>query len=293
MRTSGVLECPLCDQRLFRELVSRAHPYQQRFCRCAGCGLVRMVSEKPFQSDYWEDEAVTLNVYSNDRVRAEMRARYARYLPVIARLCGGAGTLLDAGCGIGNFLLAAREAGWRVAGLEASEKAARIARSRGLEIETSRLEESRLAPEAFDVVTLWDVLAHFEDPVGAMQVVHKTLRPGGAVFLETPNEGFWVRSAVRKLFSVSRGRIDLLGYFYYPDHRFYFTTATIRQILERAGFRNVEVWQEVTSPAKARLKIAPGRFPLRRFVLPLLPLVLDLLRGLGLGNKLMVTAKKV
>jgi 2-polyprenyl-3-methyl-5-hydroxy-6-metoxy-1,4-benzoquinol methylase len=274
-----------------RELVAREAPDRQWFYRCEGCGLVRMVSGRADRPDYWDDEGVTVQVYSNQTVRAELGARYQRYLPVITELCQGAGTLLDAGCGIGNFLVFAREAGWSVAGLEVSEKAAGIARSRGLDVERARLEESRLPAGAFDAVTLWDVLAQIDNPLAALRVVREKLRPGGTLFLETPNEGFWMRSVFRTAYHASGGRVDLLRYFYYPDHRFYFTGASLHRMLERTGFRDVRVRQDVTSPAKASLKIAPGRFPLRRVVRPALPAMLGLMRHAGVGNKLIVTAR--
>lgn len=292
MGASALGDCPLCDRSAYRELVSDL-PYGKWFFRCEGCGLVRMVPSRSERADYWDDEVLTLQVYSHDTVRAELSARYERYLPVITTLCQGPGTLLDAGCGIGNFLVFARQAGWRVAGVEVSEKAAGIARGRGLDVELARLEESRLPSGAFDAATLWDVLAQIDDPLAALRVVREKLRPGGTLFLETPNEGFWMRSAARTVFQASGGRIDLLRYFYYPDHRFYFTAANLRRTLERTGFRDVLVRQDVTSPAKASLKIAPGRFPLRRLVVPVLPALLGLMREAGVGNKLIVTARRV
>jgi SAM-dependent methyltransferase len=286
------VDCPLCSRSAVREFVAKEFPYQRRLGRCDDCGLVRMVAERPFERDYWENDSVGLDVYGNDGVRTDMRRRYERYLPLIGRLGGGTGALLDVGCGIGNFLLAAREAGWEVAGIEVSAKAAAIARRRGLDVETTRLEESRRPPGMFDAVTLWDVIQHLEDPVGAMRAVHEKLRPGGVVFLETPDEGFWIRSASRAAFVLSQGRIDLLDYFYNPEHRFYFTVMTLGRVLERAGFRTVGLWRDVTSPAKASRKIAARGLPLSGFVLPLLPPFLGIFRQLGVGNKLMLAATK-
>lgn len=292
MRISVRVDCPLCSGSAARDLLAKEFPYQGWLSRCDGCGLVRLAAERPVEHDYWADDSVALDIYSNERVRAEMRRRYERYLPVIARLCGGTGALLDVGCGIGNFLLTAREAGWQVAGVEVSEKAAAVARSRGLDVETDRLEESRRPAGKFDAVTLWDVLPHFDDPVDAMRVVHQKLRPGGVVFLETPDEHFWMRSAFRGAFVFSQGRIDLLEYFYRLEHRFYFTAMTLNRVLEKAGFRTVGLWRDVTSPAKEYRKIAARRFPLSGFVLPLLPPFLGVLRRLGGGNKLMLAATK-
>ena len=292
MRTSVLVHCPICDQGTFREVLAKEFPHKQRLVRCEGCRLVRLFGDSQSNRDYWDEDATALDVYSNDHVRTELRKRYQRYLTLLTRLSGQAGTLLDAGCGIGNFLLAAREKGREVSGTELSEKASRIARERGLNVETARLEESRQPVGAFDVVTLWDIIEHLEEPAAAMHVVHEKLRPGGTVFLETPDEGFWVRSALRGAFAVSWGRIDLLRYFYYQDHRFYFTAATLGQLLSKVGFQNVRVWRDVTSPTKAHLKLAPWRFPLCGLVIPALPAFLGLMRWMGLGNKLIVTATK-
>ena len=292
MTTLPVPTCPLCGNGVFRELVSKEFADDQHLVRCATCGVVRLIGETPATPDYWEDDTASLHVYRDAGLRTEVRDRYGRYLRLITKVSGGRGTLLDAGCGIGHFLLAARDAGWQVAGVEVSAKAATIARSLGFDVETAGLENSRRPPGAFDVVTLWDIIEHLDDPVAALRVVHEKLQPASIVFLETPDEAFWARAFLRQAFLASRGRVDLLSYFYYPDHRFYFTRETLTRLLERAGFRNVQVWRDVTLPAKARLEIAPWRFPCRRVVLPLLPAFLGLMRRVGTGNKLMAAATK-
>ncbi len=292
MKLTVASVCPLCGGDRGHALVGKIFPGGQRLLGCEHCGLVRLFSETPFRPDYWEDDGAGVNVYEDSRLRAELRRRYARYLTVIDADRTGTGALLDAGCGIGNFLMAARDAGWCVAGVEVSAKAAAIARRVGLDVEISALEDSRQPPGAFDVVTLWDLIEHVEDPVGALRAVHDKLRPGGTVFLETPNEGFWGRSLLRRAFAASRGRVDLLSYFYYPDHRFYFTRATLVRLLETAGFKDVRVWHDATAPTKARLKIAAARFPCHQVVLPLLPVLLGVTHRLGAGNKLMAAATR-
>ena len=283
--------CPVCGEVAIRELVAREFPLGQRLYACTECGLVQMVAAAPVARDYWADEAVTLDVYANDGVRAEMKGRYARYLPLLTPRGGRPGMLIDAGCGIGNFLAEAREAGWRAVRVEVSENAAAIARARGFDVETSRLEDSRLLDGTFDAITLWDVFPHFAAPIVALRTAHGKLKRGGTLLMEVPNEGFWMRRAARAAFAISGGRLDVLRYFYYPDHKFYFTRSTLEGVLAAAGFHVVQMWQDVTSPMKARLKIAPGRFPFRRCVLPVLPAVLRLMGRLGIGNKLIVVAR--
>ena len=66
------VDCPLCGPSVARELVAKEFPYQRRLCACEGCGIVRMIAENPFGRDYWEDDALGLDVYDNHEVRAEM-----------------------------------------------------------------------------------------------------------------------------------------------------------------------------------------------------------------------------
>ena len=78
------------------------------------------------------------------------------------------GRLLDLGCGVGNFLAAARDSGFEVTGVEFNQSANRFARETyGLrEIFAMRPEDFRSANPAktFDVVTFFEVLEHQDDP---------------------------------------------------------------------------------------------------------------------------------
>ena len=66
--------------------------------------------------------------------------------------------LLDIGCGDGSFLLAAREAGWKVMGAEINP---RPARALGLDVRHSLDHIDRT--ERFDCVTMWHSLEHMRN----------------------------------------------------------------------------------------------------------------------------------
>ena len=98
--TALTLACPICELGSFRELVDREFAPRQRLVKCAGCGVVRLVGE--FQTDYWVEDATSVDVYGDPVVQAELGPRYERALDRLAALCGGTGTILDGGCGIGG-----------------------------------------------------------------------------------------------------------------------------------------------------------------------------------------------
>ncbi|WP_242392517.1 class I SAM-dependent methyltransferase [Anaeromyxobacter oryzisoli] len=120
------------------------------------------------------------------RWSAARRARadhLIRHLPAPS----GRARLLDVGCGNGDFLRIGRALGFDVVGLDLDEVAAARARASGLAVHVGTLDDVALEPGTFEHVTLSHVLEHVHDPVGALRRVHALLRPGGRVWIQTPN----------------------------------------------------------------------------------------------------------
>jgi 2-polyprenyl-3-methyl-5-hydroxy-6-metoxy-1,4-benzoquinol methylase len=76
-----------------------------------------------------------------------------------------------------------------VAGLEPSQWACAQARERfRLDCYPETLEQStRFAPASFDVVAMIDVIEHLSDPAAAIRRAAELLRPGGVLYLVTPD----------------------------------------------------------------------------------------------------------
>jgi SAM-dependent methyltransferase len=163
------------------------------------------------------------------------RARAAASLEIVRRH-HGPGRLLDVGCSAGFFLACALAAGWEAQGVELSDDAAELARRRGLDVVTGTIELAELAPRSFDVVTMWDVLEHVEDPLATLRQAAELLGDGGLLFVSTPNvDGLFPR------FSYRLAR--LAGRWPHPEpprHLFQFSKATLGRFLREAGFETIE-----------------------------------------------------
>jgi SAM-dependent methyltransferase len=96
--------------------------------------------------------------------------------------------VLDIGCGPGNFLDLARDAGLETSGMELNPTAAATARSRGHKISEKDLYESVSAEGAgaFDLVTLFQVLEHVPNPARFLGAARKHVRPGGYLAVGVP-----------------------------------------------------------------------------------------------------------
>src|SRR5581483_8869919 len=134
--------------------------------------------------------------------------------------------ILDVGCAGGAFLVAARDFGFDVAGVEPSRWMAAFGRKRyGLDIRDGILTPGMFPPASFDVITLWDVIEHVPDPAQALAVIHDLLKPGGYLFVNYPD-----------IASIAARLLGKRWPFWLSVHLLYYTPKTITRQLEQAGF---------------------------------------------------------
>src|SRR4051794_640908 len=129
-----------------------------------------------------------------------------RALRLIKKDGPAVGRILEIGPGAGSFLIAARDAGYEVAGVELNPVEAEHIRSLGIPCWSS-LDD---VEGTFDVVYHCDVLSHLYDPVATFRQIRSMLNPSGFHMFETGegdiNPKYW----------------RLIGNWQLPDHLFTF-----------------------------------------------------------------------
>lgn len=175
---------------------------------------------------------------------SQMDARvrtFARTLRRIDRLRPARGRLLDVGTAAGAFLKAAGDDGWDVTGIEPNAWLAEWGRTHyGVPIHVGSIDEVPLPAAHFDVVTLWDVIEHTPDPLHVLRRAHGLLAPGGLLIVNYPDIGSWIARLMGRRWP-----------FLSSVHLYYFTRATMRAMLDRAGFDTVDI-----RPHLQRLQLA-------------------------------------
>ncbi len=137
-------------------------------------------------------------------------------------------TLLDVGCGRGDFLMRASRCGYDVTGVDFDPETIDIARSRGMQAYVSDINNLSHLPQ-YDVVTLSHVIEHVKDPVQSINQIYKRLKPGGYLYISTPN----IDSSGRRVFKEKWRGCD------FPRHLNFFNHDSLERLLTQAGFSSV------------------------------------------------------
>ena len=98
------------------------------------------------------------------------------------------GSLLDIGCGNGDFAAGMRSRGWSVQGTDADPDAARtVSQNHGFQVDVGELNDLAYPDGAFDAVTAKHVLEHIRNPQQFARECWRILKPGGRLVMVTPN----------------------------------------------------------------------------------------------------------
>jgi SAM-dependent methyltransferase len=179
------------------------------------------------------------------------------------RLPPGRRRILDAGCGAGSAVAAAksREPGWHVTGIEWDPELAAAARRQCDRVVEGDLLEALPAlaadGERFDAIVFADVLEHLEDPAAALGAARRLADPRARLLVSVPNVGHLsiVRDLVCGRFDpIPAGLADV-------RHLRWFTRAFLADTLAEAGWRDVRIEGEPGAPPPdpgAFLELAAG-----------------------------------
>ena len=131
------------------------------------------------------------------------------------------GSLLDFGCGTGQFIDYMSAKKWETYGVDPL-----INKSHGQEKKIfNSIDE--LTKKDFNVITLWHVLEHVYDPLGTLQSLKKILSRNGLLYIAVPNTG----SLDRRFYSKYWSAYDV------PRHFYHFSQSSIRMLFKLTGLK--------------------------------------------------------
>lgn len=231
--------CPLCnsdslvpflectDYTVSKELFT--------IVQCGSCGF-RFTNPRPeeskagayYQSDDYISHSNTSKGLVNGLYQQVRKITLKRKLQQVNSVSGKSnGSLLDLGCGTGEFLNTCKQNGWNVKGIEPSQNAREFAtKNYGLEVQDAGAWNA-FGDNTFDVVTAWHVLEHVYDLAGTIQQVKRMLNANGVFVVALPN----CSSADAEFYGKFWAAYDV------PRHIWHFTPAHVKSFFEKQGFK--------------------------------------------------------
>jgi len=228
--------CPICQGRRQRELYPT---HGGQLVRCCDCQVV-LFTPRPSQAEldryynaqsyyeHYQSSPMGQAVFAQHRYQQLCRVlqRYAPYL-----LTQQPRVMLDVGCSTGQLLAVAATQGWQIQGMDLSAAAVKQAQEQlGPVVQRGTIAEIASSPNIYDLITLYHVIEHLLDPVLLLRHIYKVLRPGGAVFIETPN--------IDSLGARLRGK--RWSHIIPPEHITYFNSTSLQRALHQAGFQTIQ-----------------------------------------------------
>jgi len=258
-----------------------------RCCRCSHVYLDVVHDNSSIDALYAHYEERYFDRSSRE-IEQETLTNFDTYLENCRRFClslPAGPRLLDIGCGAGHLLERAQKHGFEVEGQDICGPLLDMAARRfGCTVHRGFLCDVELPPHSFDVIAMVDVLEHLKDPETELGLVRTLRKPGGILFILTPNDQALVRRLAKLSYTLSFHRFVFpMKSLYYIDHLSYFNRRSLSLLLKRTGFEMVHC--ETKNPELTRLSLPPAY----RFCTKLLFLLSGHLNNMA--GKLIVYAK--
>jgi len=194
--------------------------------------------------EYWRGEEVKEHL---------TLTQYQTILPTFLRLLPRQGRILDAGCGLGRWLIYLWDLGYTIQGMDVSADALKAIRdyNKSIPLCQGDVESAPFVNTCFDAIISLGVIEHFEaDPSKALREAHRLLKEDGILLLTVPYQNL-IRRLIYSPFILLVGRWwKLLGRRrQFMEYRF--SKNEITDFVKQAGFQVLHVEADDFTPPKS------------------------------------------
>lgn len=205
---------------------------------------------------------------------------------------------LDIGCGGGLFLSKMKAEGAKVLGVELSDTRAFYAKDKhGFEVIKRTIEDEywNAYQNAFDIVTLWDVIEHVNFPLATLKSAAKLLKSGGILLIDTPCRDAFYHRMGEFTYWLSGGKFPTFLNTMYSakpfGHKQILSLKEMKGLLETAGLTVVELktFHELSFPYSFYLKKLVRSEALVKILLPFVHVFFMIF---PIRNKMLAVGKK-
>lgn len=189
---SGKIRCLLCEKNI-SDLYYQVKRY--KLIHCKYCfSISANINYKKYNSKLYHKN-INKKKFINDNVKKTFEYRYKKFgterIEYIEKYTSLKKKkkikILDYGCGMGSFLYSIKNKRKRylAKGLDFDLNSINYCKSLGLNVDSKNLEDEK--NNYYDLITLFDVIEHIQEPKKIISILLKKLKVGGYLIFFTPN----------------------------------------------------------------------------------------------------------
>lgn len=239
MALESVETCPICSSNQFQEFLTckdyttsgETFDLQQ----CTQCNLV-ITNPKPDENSigsYYKSDSYISHSGSKKGIVNSLyllaRKFTLRSKTNLVQHHKSSGSILDYGCGTGEFLFTCKEAGLHISGVEPDADARKKAQELNGKTIVTNLAE--LKERKFDIITAWHVLEHVADLREKISELKLLLNKNGIILIAVPNH---------KSFDAITYREHWAAYDV-PRHLWHFSKENMESLLREVDLQLIDI----------------------------------------------------
>ncbi len=222
--------CKICGEQLWPVKGYENDQFTLLKCQnCSLCTISPLPSDEVLEHFYANYHKRYKYKFENRALRSINRKTWETRAQHVQHLAPKASSLLDIGCGQGNFLQVAQCIP-TTHGIDISAKNIQICQNKMLSVSKQDINNFSTTRQ-YSVVCAWDVLEHIKHPDIVMRKIHNLTEDGGLLCFSTIN----IKS-VSALYRKRKWR-----YFCPPEHLQYYCPKSIRHLLAKYSFKIIRM----------------------------------------------------
>lgn len=230
--------CPGCRNSDYKK-IKFFFDGHQKLLKCKSCSLIFRIRLETMKEDTDYSGGYLSEKYQNDLINnLNFRKDYKVYiLNKVKKIKPDPFEILDIGCSTGSFLNIASEVfpSAQMTGIEPSAGEIRMGKElfKKIIFYHSIYQKNLFESKKFDIIHHSHVIEHIADPLSFLEQNHYHLKKNGILFITYPSARSWyfIRDYFRK---------NTTGHIIQNQHFNYFTSTSMRNILNKAGFKILE-----------------------------------------------------
>ena len=236
-----ISNCPICQSEkhtFWRQAID--HNVSKdvfKISECNSCGF-RFTNPRPTANtigEYYKTENYISHSSTNkgiiNKVYHKVRQRAIKQKEQLINSISKDKTLLDIGCGTGDFLGYCKNKNWECLGLEPDQSARKLALKNNNIIAEDLSHLNKIESNSKDTITMWHVLEHVYNLNEDIQEYKRILKPGGHLVVAVPN----CSSHDADHYQENWAALDL------PIHLYHFQPKDINYLMQNHGMNLIKV----------------------------------------------------